>query len=175
LLKSKNPSAPAVRQEAEEDQFIALPKGRQQPADDGPQFELVVEDKEEGKEGSPSGRASGRCHHSVTINADHWPDELPVRSLCARMVCTRCGVVGAHVRPDWGAAYQQDLCVRARRAWTQRRRARIRNYCCVTKMLRHVRTDQRDADTPWPYVAVLRLSSCSSCARLLEADACQLK
>ena len=45
--------------------------------------------------------ASGRCHHSATINADHWPDELPVRSLCGRMVCTKCGMVGADVRPDW--------------------------------------------------------------------------
>jgi hypothetical protein len=44
---------------------------------------------------------SARCNHSVTINADCLPDELPVRSLCARMVCTRCGMVGADVRPDW--------------------------------------------------------------------------
>jgi hypothetical protein len=44
---------------------------------------------------------SGQCNHSVTINADHLPDELPVRSLCARMICTRCGMVGADVRPDW--------------------------------------------------------------------------
>jgi hypothetical protein len=26
----------------------------------------------------------------------------PVRSLCSRMVCTRCGMIGADVRPDWG-------------------------------------------------------------------------
>jgi|SRR5690242_15754392 hypothetical protein len=44
---------------------------------------------------------SGRCHHATTINADHWPDKLPVRSLCARMVCTACGCVGADVRPNW--------------------------------------------------------------------------
>jgi hypothetical protein len=29
------------------------------------------------------------------------PDEMPVRSLCPRMVCTACGLVGADVRPDW--------------------------------------------------------------------------
>jgi len=36
---------------------------------------------------------SGRCHHSVTMNGDWLPDETPVRSLCSRMVCTRCGKV----------------------------------------------------------------------------------
>jgi hypothetical protein len=45
---------------------------------------------------------SGRCHHSATMNADWLPDELPVRSLCRRMVSTRCGMIGADVRPDWG-------------------------------------------------------------------------
>ena len=46
--------------------------------------------------------SSGRCYHSSTFNADWLPDETPVRSLCHRMVCTRCGVIGADVRPDWG-------------------------------------------------------------------------
>jgi hypothetical protein len=45
--------------------------------------------------------SSGRCHHSATMNADWLPDETPVRSLCLRMVCTRCGLIGADVRPDW--------------------------------------------------------------------------
>ena len=41
------------------------------------------------------------CNHSATMNA-HWlPDETPIRSLGARMVCTACGLVGADVRPDW--------------------------------------------------------------------------
>jgi hypothetical protein len=35
------------------------------------------------------------------INADWLPDEALVRSLCGRMVCTRCGYIGADVRPDW--------------------------------------------------------------------------
>src|ERR1700730_13845753 len=46
--------------------------------------------------------SSGRCHHSARINADWLPDETSVRSLCTRMVCTRCGMIGADVRPDWG-------------------------------------------------------------------------
>ena len=45
---------------------------------------------------------SGRCHHSATLNGDWLSDDTPVRSLCSRMVCTRCGMIGADVRPDWG-------------------------------------------------------------------------
>jgi hypothetical protein len=40
-------------------------------------------------------------HHETKINADHLPDETPIRPLGARMVCTRCGHRGADVRPDW--------------------------------------------------------------------------
>jgi hypothetical protein len=43
----------------------------------------------------------GLCNHSAEINADWLPDETLVRSLCPRMVCTRCGLIGADVRPDW--------------------------------------------------------------------------
>jgi hypothetical protein len=46
--------------------------------------------------------SSGRCHHCATMNADWLPDATPVRSLCHRMVCTCCGMIGADVRPDWG-------------------------------------------------------------------------
>jgi hypothetical protein len=45
---------------------------------------------------------SGRCHHSATLSGDCFPDDLPVRSLCRQVVCTRCGHIGADVRPDWG-------------------------------------------------------------------------
>ncbi len=41
------------------------------------------------------------CDHSSVVNADHLPDELPIRSLGPRMVCARCGHHGADVRPDW--------------------------------------------------------------------------
>jgi len=44
---------------------------------------------------------SGRCHHSATMNADHLPDETIIRALGPKMVCTKCGYVGADVRPDW--------------------------------------------------------------------------
>jgi hypothetical protein len=42
---------------------------------------------------------SGRCHHYKKLNADDWSDDLPIRSLCGRMVRTRCGYVGADMRP----------------------------------------------------------------------------
>src|SRR5688572_7243514 len=35
------------------------------------------------------------CNHSATLDADWLPDETPVRSLCPRMVCTRCDLIGA--------------------------------------------------------------------------------
>jgi hypothetical protein len=42
---------------------------------------------------------SGRCHHSAAINVDWLPDDMSVRSLCRRMVCTQCGMIGADVTP----------------------------------------------------------------------------
>jgi hypothetical protein len=41
---------------------------------------------------------SWRCYHSATMIADWLPDDTPVRSLCRRMVCTKCGMIGADVR-----------------------------------------------------------------------------
>jgi hypothetical protein len=35
------------------------------------------------------------CNHGAVMNADALPDEMPVRSLCPRMVCTACGLIGA--------------------------------------------------------------------------------
>jgi hypothetical protein len=48
--------------------------------------------------------SSLHCNHSATLNADWLPDETPIRSLCPRMVCTQCGMIGADVRPDWRPA-----------------------------------------------------------------------
>jgi hypothetical protein len=41
------------------------------------------------------------CRHGAVMSGDALPDHTPVRSLCPRMVCTRCGLIGADVRPDW--------------------------------------------------------------------------
>jgi hypothetical protein len=41
------------------------------------------------------------CHHSATVDADRWPDDTALGDLCPKAVCTKCGIVGADVRPDW--------------------------------------------------------------------------
>jgi hypothetical protein len=42
-----------------------------------------------------------QCRHRVIVNVDHLPGDLTVSSLGPRMVCTKCGTVGADVRPNW--------------------------------------------------------------------------
>jgi nitrate reductase cytochrome c-type subunit len=39
------------------------------------------------------------------MNVDFLPDDTVVKSIDRRMVCTRCGVKGADVRPDWPSPY----------------------------------------------------------------------
>jgi hypothetical protein len=41
------------------------------------------------------------CRHAVVINVDSYPGDLLVREFGPRMVCTKCGMVGADVRPNW--------------------------------------------------------------------------
>jgi hypothetical protein len=41
-----------------------------------------------------------KCWHEVVIDAP-WPDETPVPSLGPRMICSKCGSVGADARPNW--------------------------------------------------------------------------
>jgi hypothetical protein len=41
------------------------------------------------------------CHHEAVISAAPWPDDVPVPVFGPRMVCTRCGIVGAGARPSW--------------------------------------------------------------------------
>jgi hypothetical protein len=42
-----------------------------------------------------------QCHHEAVLSADHWPDHVPVPTFGPRMVCTRCGIIGANARPNW--------------------------------------------------------------------------
>ena len=35
------------------------------------------------------------------MNVDHLPGDLSVPSFGPRMVCTKCGTIGADVRPNW--------------------------------------------------------------------------
>ena len=37
------------------------------------------------------------CNHSATMNGDWLAEDVHVRSLCQRMVCTKCGMIGADV------------------------------------------------------------------------------
>src|ERR1700733_2878934 len=35
------------------------------------------------------------CRHEVVLNVDAWPDDMPVPAFGPRMVCRRCGNIGA--------------------------------------------------------------------------------
>jgi hypothetical protein len=42
-----------------------------------------------------------QCRHEVVMNVDHLPGDLTVPSFGPRIVCTKCGMIGADVRPNW--------------------------------------------------------------------------
>jgi hypothetical protein len=39
--------------------------------------------------------------HMAIMSADPWSDDVPVPTFGPRMVCTRCGIIGADARPYW--------------------------------------------------------------------------
>jgi hypothetical protein len=41
------------------------------------------------------------CRHRVIMNVDHLSGGLTVPSFGPKMVCTKCGMIGADVRPNW--------------------------------------------------------------------------
>ena len=41
------------------------------------------------------------CRHDAVVNVDGYGDAVPVPAFGSRMVCTCCGVIGAHARPNW--------------------------------------------------------------------------
>jgi hypothetical protein len=41
------------------------------------------------------------CRRKAVVNVDEYPGELLVKDFSPRMVCTKCGMVGADVRPNW--------------------------------------------------------------------------
>jgi hypothetical protein len=44
------------------------------------------------------------CRHRAIVNVDHLAGDLTVPSFGPRMVCTKCGTIGADVRPNWRRA-----------------------------------------------------------------------
>jgi hypothetical protein len=38
------------------------------------------------------------CSHSIVVNADQWPDDLPLSNIEHRFICAMCGKRGADVR-----------------------------------------------------------------------------
>jgi hypothetical protein len=41
------------------------------------------------------------CSHSAVVNVDGYGDDVFVPAFNQRMVCTRCGIIGAEARPNW--------------------------------------------------------------------------
>jgi hypothetical protein len=37
----------------------------------------------------------------ILLSADRWADDVPVPTFGPRMVCTKCGIIGADARPNW--------------------------------------------------------------------------
>jgi hypothetical protein len=42
-----------------------------------------------------------RCLNHMIVNVDAWPDDATVSSFEPKLRCTKCGDVGARVRPAW--------------------------------------------------------------------------
>jgi hypothetical protein len=42
-----------------------------------------------------------KCQHKAFIEVDQWPDDMPVALFGSIMECSKCGTVGANVRPAW--------------------------------------------------------------------------
>jgi hypothetical protein len=38
---------------------------------------------------------------ALDVSCWQWPDEVPVPTFGPRMVCTRCGIIGADARANW--------------------------------------------------------------------------
>ncbi len=42
-----------------------------------------------------------RCYHQAKVNLDHWHDDVTFGDLERRLVCGKCGHLGADMRPNW--------------------------------------------------------------------------
>ena len=48
------------------------------------------------------------CHQEAVVHVGGYGDAVPVPAFGPRMVCTRCGIIGAFARPNWQARPEQD-------------------------------------------------------------------
>jgi len=48
------------------------------------------------------------CHHEAVLNVDGYDEGVAVPSFGPRMVCTRCGIIGADVQPNWSERPQSE-------------------------------------------------------------------
>jgi hypothetical protein len=44
-----------------------------------------------------------QCQRETIISVYHWPGDLAVASVGLKMMCTKCGTIGADARPNWPA------------------------------------------------------------------------
>jgi hypothetical protein len=45
--------------------------------------------------------ACQKCRHEVVMTANLWGDDVPVPAIGPRMICSKCGNIGADSRPNW--------------------------------------------------------------------------
>jgi hypothetical protein len=58
-----------------------------------------------------------QCHHETIINADRWPGQMRVPLFGPRVVCTKCGAVGADARPNWREQPQRESLTGVQWRW----------------------------------------------------------
>src|SRR5262245_4627404 len=51
------------------------------------------------------------CWHHATVDADFFAGDVVLKSLEPRMVCSRCGLIGADVRPNWSDRPERETMV----------------------------------------------------------------
>ena len=64
------------------------------------------------------------CHHEAVLEVEAWPDYVPVPAFRRRMVCTRCGIIGADARPNWKEQAPRPSLTGALRKYVRRSRPR---------------------------------------------------
>ena len=57
------------------------------------------------------------CHHRTILSADRWSEDVPVPAFGPRIVCTRCGIIGADARPNWREQPPRETLTGAQWRW----------------------------------------------------------